>query len=52
MAALLCYSPLGGINLRGVHRHGPVDGSVVERCSSTVSTAVCLIGPGQPGLDG
>jgi hypothetical protein len=35
-----------------VHRHGPVDGSVVERCSSTVSMAVGLGGVGQPDLDG
>jgi hypothetical protein len=52
MAALLRRSPFGGINLGGVHRHGPVDGSVVERCSSIVSTVVGLGGVGQWGLDG
>jgi hypothetical protein len=41
--------PLEGVNLGGVHRHGP-DGFVVERCSSTTST-VGLGSVGQQGLD-
>jgi hypothetical protein len=37
MAVLLRRFPLGGINLGGVYRHGLVEGSMVERCSSTMS---------------
>jgi hypothetical protein len=52
MAALIRRLPLGGINLGGVHRPGPVKGSVVERCSSTVLTAVGLDGVVQRDLSG
>jgi hypothetical protein len=52
MVALLRCFPIRGINLGGVHRQGPVDGSVVERCSSTVSTAVGLSSVAQRGHAG
>jgi hypothetical protein len=44
MAALLHRFPLGGINLGVVHRHGPVEASMVERCSSTASMMLGLGG--------
>jgi hypothetical protein len=52
MAALIRRLPLGGINLGGVHSHGPVDGSVVERRTFVASTTVGLGGMAQWGLGG
>jgi hypothetical protein len=43
MGALLRRFPLGGINLGGVYRHGLVEGSMVERCSSTMSTVLLYV---------
>jgi hypothetical protein len=38
IVVLLRRFPLWGINLGGVHRRGPVEGYVVEWCSSTALT--------------
>jgi hypothetical protein len=50
METLIRRLPLGGINLGGVHSHGPVDGYVVKWRSSVASTAVGLDGMAHRGL--